>query len=78
MHVRERVRRHIRDVALMDDFADDESFLAGGVIDSLGLMHLLTCIEAEFSVRVTEAELVPENFDSVEKVSAFITRKVGT
>ncbi len=46
MHVRERVRRHIRDVALMDDFADDESFLAGGVIDSLGLMHLLTCIEA--------------------------------
>ena len=77
MLVRERVRRFIKDSFLVDDFTDDESFLASGIIDSLGVMQLVNFIESEFSVRVADPDLVPENFDSVERVSAFVERKLA-
>src|SRR5512146_2325702 len=77
MQVRDRVRRFIQDSFLVDNFADDESFLASGIIDSLGVMQLVSFVESEFSVRVADPDLVPENFDSVEKVSAFVQRKLA-
>lgn len=77
MDVRERVRRFIKDAFLVDDFANDESFLASGIIDSLGVMQLVTFVESEFAIKVADLDLVPENFDSVERVSAFVERKLA-
>mgnify|MGYP006267926785 FL=1 len=75
MTVRERLRRFIQDSFLIDDFRDEDSFLATGMVDSLGLMQLVAFIESEFSMKVGDAELVPENFDSVAAVAAFVERK---
>jgi acyl carrier protein len=75
--VRERLRRFIQDSFLIDDFQDEDSFLATGMVDSLGLMQLVAFIESEFSMKVGDAELVPENFDSVASVAAFVERKLA-
>ncbi len=75
--VRDRVRRFIQDSFLVDDFSDADSFLTTGIIDSLGVMQLVTFVESEFGIRVVDQELVPENFDSVERVSAFVERKLA-
>jgi acyl carrier protein len=77
MTVRDRVRSFICDSFMVDGFADDESFLGSGIIDSLGVMQLVSFIETEFSVKVQDADLVPEHFDSVERVAAFIERKLA-
>ncbi len=77
MHVRERVRRFIRESFLVDDFEDHDSFLATGLIDSLGVLQLVAFVESEFSVSVTDTELVPDNFDSVANVSAFVERRLA-
>ena len=75
MTVRERLRRFIQDSFLVDDFQDEDSFLATGMVDSLGLMQLVAFIESEFAMKVSDSELVPENFDSVACVAAFVERK---
>jgi acyl carrier protein len=75
MQDHERLRRFIRDAFLVDDFADGDSFLTTGIVDSLGILQLVSFVEAEFGIRVEDAELVPENFDSLEKVAAFVGRK---
>ena len=72
MKVRERTRRFIRESFLVDEFSDEQSFLETGLIDSLGVAQLVAFVEAEFGVKVGEADLVPENFDSVARVSAFV------
>ena len=77
MDVRDRVRRFIQDAFLVDEFKDDESFLTSGIIDSLGVMQLVAFVESEFSVRVADVDLVPQNFDSVDRVSAFVERKLA-
>ncbi len=73
--LRESLRRFIRDSFLVDDFADEDSFLANGIIDSLGVMQLVAFVEQDLHVPVGEEDLVPENFDSVARIAAFVWRK---
>jgi acyl carrier protein len=75
MLVRDRLRQFIRDTFYVEDFADEDSFLANGIIDSLGVMQLVTFLEAEFGLRVDDADLLPENFDSVARLAAYVERR---
>jgi acyl carrier protein len=75
MHVRDRVRRFICESFLVDDFADDESFLGAGIVDSLGMMQLVAFLESEFGIAIDDSELVPENLESVVSAAAFVERK---
>jgi acyl carrier protein len=76
MPVSDQIRQFIRDSFLVDDFTDDESFLASGLLDSLGIVQLVSFVEGEFALRVPDTDLVPENFDSVTKLAAYIERRI--
>ena len=62
-------------------FGDDEgledttSFLDKGIVDSTGILELIEFISEQFSIEVEDDELVPENLDSIDNVTAFIGRK---
>jgi acyl carrier protein len=56
---------------------NDDSFLEQGIIDSTGVLELVEWLEETFSLKVQDEELVPENLDSVNKLSAFITQKIS-
>jgi len=62
--------------ASSDTLANDTSFLEQGVIDSTGVLELVEWLEESFGIKVEDTELVPENLDSVNKLAAFITRKI--
>ena len=72
-----RVRAHILEIALLDeDELDDAgSFLDGGIIDSTGMLELVAWVQEAFDVRIDDWELVPENLDSVDNLTAFIADK---
>ena len=59
------------------EYEDDASFLELGIIDSFGFVELLHWVEEEFSISVADNEIVPDNFDSVRKLSSFILGKRG-
>lgn len=54
---------------------DDTSFMSGGIIDSTGILELVMFLESTCDLKVQPEEMLPENFDSVNRVAAFITRK---
>ena len=56
--------------------ADDSSLLELGVVDSTGVLELVTHIEAAFGFKVADEELVPDNLDSIDSLTAFVIRKV--
>lgn len=58
-----------------DALHDDTSFLDEGIIDSTGVLELVTYLEETFSITVADEELVPENLDSIINVSKFINNK---
>jgi acyl carrier protein len=54
-----------------------ESLLGTRHLDSTGVLELVTFVEGKFGVKVHDEELVPENFDSLAALAAFVERKVG-
>jgi len=58
-------------------YGDDASFLEGGIIDSLGIIELVTFVEKQYGISVADDELLPANFDSVTKLGSFITSKLA-
>jgi acyl carrier protein len=58
--------------------SDDVSFLQEGIIDSLGVLELVTFAGRQFGITVDPHEVTPENFDSVNRLTAYIRRKQGT
>jgi len=56
-------------------YDDDASFLGEGIIDSLGIIELVPFVEKQFGISVGDHELLPNNFDSINKLVAFIGKK---
>jgi acyl carrier protein len=52
--------------------ANDASLLEGGILDSLSLVRLVVFLEETFQVTVGEADLIPENFDTVDAICAYL------
>ena len=56
--------------------ADDQSFLEGGIIDSTGVLELVAFLEQRYGIAVGDRELLPENLDSVQNATRFVSRKL--
>lgn len=78
MKTREILRRFIAETFFVEDFADGDSFLKTGIVDSTGMMELILFLEAEFDIKVEDRELVPDNLDSIDNLLRFIRRKTTT
>ncbi len=53
----------------------DESFLTKGIIDSTGMLEVIYFLEDKFGIRISDAEMIPENLDSVSNIVRFVERK---
>jgi acyl carrier protein len=49
--------------------------LTTGLIDSLGILEVVSFLEKEFGIVISDDELLPENFGSVQSLSSFVRRK---
>lgn len=54
---------------------DDDPLIESGIIDSLGIMSLLSFVEGEFSIEIPGDDLLPENFSSIAAITALIERR---
>lgn len=54
---------------------DDTSFLEEGIIDSTGVLELVNFLEETYHIQVGDEELIPENLDSVDNITAYLNRK---
>jgi acyl carrier protein len=77
--VKERVRDYIlQNLMFSDDpaeLADDVSLLDRGIIDSTGVLEVVLFLEESFGVQVRASEMLPQNFDSVDHIVAFVQRQ---
>jgi acyl carrier protein len=57
--------------------SDDEPLIGNGIMDSLGILEVVAFLEQEFQVTVTDEELLPENFQSIASLAAYIQHKLN-
>jgi acyl carrier protein len=75
-----RVRGFLVDSFLLGDddgFANDESLLDSGIVDSTGVMEVVAFLEETYNIVIDDDELVADNLDSVDRLAAFVSRKLS-
>ncbi len=60
-----------------ETLADDQSLLGEGLIDSTGILELVSYLETGLGVVVEDHEIVPENLDSISKIAAYVAAKTS-
>lgn len=76
--VRQWLRNALRTrFPLGDSFQDTDSLLDSGIVDSLGILEIVSLAEAEFDVRFEDADLEIEHFQSIAALAEFIVAKVA-
>jgi acyl carrier protein len=73
------IRDYIKSELLMSDETSlgDDTPLWGGVLDSVGLMQLITFIEEQFEIEVDDEELTSAHFGTVGNIAELVDRKVA-
>jgi acyl carrier protein len=56
----------------------DESFQESGILDSTGFLELIAFVEERYGIDIAGDELVPEHFDTLQKMSHFVDQKLST
>jgi acyl carrier protein len=75
--IKERLKNNANDVD-WTKLSDDDSLWNEGIIDSIGMIELISFIEKEFSIKVENDDLTPDNFDSINRISRYISLKNKT
>jgi acyl carrier protein len=79
METEEIVLKFIREELLRGDGQvspePNGSLISTGILDSLALRKLLLFIEERFSLKVKDGEVNPSNFETVDRITAFIESK---
>ena len=78
MALRKQIREFVTTnfyVADPKTLEDSTSLLDHGIIDSTGVLEVIMFVETAFGVTVEDAEMLPENLDSIERIAAFVERK---
>lgn len=76
--LRQRLRGFVSSNFYMADSAsleDGVSLLEHGIVDSTGVLEVIAFIEETFDIAVDDSEMLPENLDSIERLTSFIMRK---
>ncbi len=81
MQIETQIKQFILDNFLfggsLEDIDAGASLLSTGVIDSLGVLQLITFVEETFGIQVQDEDVVPDNFDSVRNLAAYVGRQVS-
>jgi acyl carrier protein len=56
--------------------ADNASFLDSGIIDSMRVLELIHFLEEHYQITLADEEIVPENLDSIQSLTAFVESKL--
>lgn len=81
MNIKETIRGFILSELIAEQgcgsLADADHLIDSGIIDSFGIMALMGFLEEKFSIQIAGDELLPENFESVMRISALVAQKTG-
>lgn len=64
-------------LARKQNLREDTPLLESGLLDSLGILDVVAFVEGRFGIRLSDDDLVPENFQSIEKLAAFLKCKMN-
>lgn len=78
LQIKEKIKHFILETSYaQDDQVENETLIfAQGIMDSMGFISIISFLEESFSIITYDNELIEENFESVNAIAKFVTRKL--
>ena len=75
--IKEQVREYIQNTTFVEKekIKNDSLIFKEGYFDSMGFVVLISFLEENFGVKTTDADLIEDNFESINAITDFIVRK---
>ncbi len=54
---------------------DEDSFMGKGIVDSTGILEVVSFVEETFALKIPDEDLLPDNLDSINNLVVYITKK---
>lgn len=79
LEVKKKIRGFIAETAYIseEEINYDTLIFADGIFDSMGFLSLINYIEDHFEIKAQDAELLEENFESINAIAGFIEKKLN-
>ncbi|MFH1641731.1 MAG: acyl carrier protein [Nanoarchaeota archaeon] len=79
--IKKKIEKFIRNNFLLGSVSnsldENDSFLEKGIIDSTGILELVEYVQETFKIKIEDEELLPDNLDSLERITVFISNKIN-
>ena len=77
MTIRQKINQYVIEHTFAEKhkIQDDSLIFKEGYFDSMGFILLITFIEEEFAISVGDADLIEENFESINAIASYVSRK---
>jgi acyl carrier protein len=80
MALKDELRQFVTDSFMYgkphEGFADDDSFIERGIIDSTAVMELVAYLEKRYRITLHDKDLSPDNLDSINRLARFVESRV--
>ncbi len=75
--LKDQLRQFICDAAFMeeDEVNNQTPLFSGGIMDSLTLLELISFVEKQFAIKVSPSKVSLENFDTIDRIFAFVAEE---
>lgn len=75
--IKQKINKYVLEqtFAEKDKIKDDTLLFREGYFDSMGFIMLITFIDEEFSLSTGDADLIEENFESINAITSYVLRK---
>lgn len=70
----EKLMEILREIDDTIDFEKETELIDGRILDSFGMITLVSELEDAFDIQIGASEMVPENFNSVQAMWEMVTR----
>jgi acyl carrier protein len=74
--IRDFIARELSWDGTADELTPEFPLLEKEVVDSLGIFKIISFLETTYDIEIDDDDLVPDNFESIEKISGLVTGKV--
>ena len=78
LQIQEKVKQFILQTSYIseDQINNDTLIFAQGIMDSMGFISIIDFIEEGFSITASDNELLESNFESINAIASFVSRKM--
>ncbi len=78
--IRKKLREFIKNNFLLGNdssLTDDDSFMGKGIVDSTGILEVVSFVEENFDFKLPDEDLMPENLDSINNLVKYVTARAS-